>query len=271
MKPVAFDYQRPAGIAEALSALTGEARALAGGCSLGPMLNLRLARPSSLVDIRNIDCLRQLSRTADGLVIGACVTHAEIEDGVVPDVTRGFMRKVAHGIAYRPVRNRGTIGGSVAHADPSADWVNALTALDAAVQIRGAAGLRAERVTSFVTGAYSTALNDGELIIAIEVPVLSERARWAYHKICRKTGEFAMAIGAAVADPPRGYARVICGAVESAPLVLRKASDALKAGDIANAQTIAPEEIAERLSAHGPAFVQMHQVAVERALTELSQ
>jgi carbon-monoxide dehydrogenase medium subunit len=271
MKPVAFDYTRPRAVADALGALTADARALAGGCSLGPMLNLRLARPSALVDIRTLDELRQLTRTESGLIVGACWTHAEIEDGVVPDVTRGFMRKVAHGIAYRPVRNRGTIGGSLAHADPGADWVTAMPVLDAVVHIRGAAGARAERAASFVTGAYATGLADAELIVSIEIPALSEGARWAYHKICRKTGEFALAIGAAVADPGRGYARVVCGAVEAAPLVLAKASEALKSGDIAAAQTAAATEIAERLAVHAPAFVQMHQAAVERALSELKQ
>lgn len=271
MKPVAFDYHRACDVADALSALTDERRAIAGGCSLGPMLNLRLARPTALVDIRTIGEMRQLAKTKVGLLVGACRTHSEIEDGIVPDATRGFMRKVAHGIAYRPVRNRGTIGGSLVHADPAADWVSALTALDAAVHIRGAAGARTERVTSFIAGAYATALKDGELVVGVELPALSDSACWAYHKVCRKTGEFALAIGAAVVDPARGYARVVCGAVEAAPLVLVELSDALKAGDIARAQSAAVQEIATRLSAHGAAFMQMHQVAVERALSELSR
>jgi carbon-monoxide dehydrogenase medium subunit len=271
MKPVAFDYHRARGVADVLSSLTGESRALAGGCSLGPMLNLRLARPSALVDIRSIGEMRQLTQTAEGLIIGACWTHSEIEDAIVPDVTRGFMRRVAHGIAYRPVRNRGTLGGSLAHADPAADWLTACVALNAIVHIGSAAGPRAERVASFVTAPYSTRLSDGELIVGIAVPALSERASWAYYKICRKTGEFALAIGAAISDPERGYARVVCGAVESAPIILTKASDALNGGDILGAQTAAAEEIAARLSAHEAAFVQMHQVAVERALAELTQ
>ena len=98
---------------------------LAGGQSLGPMLNLRLAQPDLLVDITRIPELKRVEETDDSLSIGACVTHADIEDGRVPDVTGGALRDVARGIAYRAVRNRGTIGGSLAHADPSADWSRA--------------------------------------------------------------------------------------------------------------------------------------------------
>ena len=134
MKPVAFDYERPTTLADA-AALLGQAngfsKVLAGGQSLGPMLNLRLAQPDLLVDITSIPELTAVTDAGDHLEIGACVTHADIEDGRIPDHFTGLLRHVAGRIAYRAVRNRGTIGGSIAHADPAADWISALALIDA--------------------------------------------------------------------------------------------------------------------------------------------
>lgn len=272
MKAAAFDYYRARDVSDALSALAqgdGNARAVAGGCSLGPMLNLRLARPSALIDLRAVAELRQVSRTRDGLIIGACRTHAEIEDAVIPDVTQGFMPTVAKGIAYRPIRNRGTIGGSLAHADPAADWVNALVALDATVVTAGAAGEGHHAMTSFVTGIYETALPENGLVAGVFIPALSDAARWSYEKICRKTGEFALAIGAAVADPKRGYARVVCGAVEARPIVLPQTSAAL-ARDVSGALAVAAEEVEAVLATRDGPFRQLHAVAVQRAISRIA-
>ena len=114
----------------------GAAKIMAGGQSLGPMLNLRLVQPDLIIDITGLAELKHAERSGDELVIGACVTHGDIEDGRIPDVTRDAMRRVAGGIAYRAVRNRGTIGGSLSHADPAADWVSALPALGARIRLR---------------------------------------------------------------------------------------------------------------------------------------
>jgi carbon-monoxide dehydrogenase medium subunit len=121
MKPVAFDYERPTTLADAatlLSEANGFSKVLAGGQSLGPMLNLRLAQPDLLVDITSIPELTAIADAVNHLEIGACVTHADIEDGRVPDHFAGLLRHVACRIAYRAVRNRGTIGGSIAHCRP---------------------------------------------------------------------------------------------------------------------------------------------------------
>ncbi len=118
----------------------GMTKIIAGGQSLGPMLNLRLVEPDLIIDISGLSELKQAERSGDELVIGACVTHGDIEDGRIPDVTRGAMQRVAGAIAYRAVRNRGTIGGSLSHADPAADWVSALSALGAKVTLRSACG-----------------------------------------------------------------------------------------------------------------------------------
>lgn len=272
MKAPVFDYHRARSLPDALTVLadgTGEAKAVAGGCSLGPMLNLRLARPAVLVDLRHAPELRRVEDAGDRLVIGALWTHAEIEDGALPDVTRGFLPHVAHGIAYRAVRNRGTIGGSVAHADPAADWITTLLTLDARLLIQGRDGERPASIDTFMLGGYSTELGDDELLTGIVLPKLSDRARWAYHKICRKTGEFAKAIGAVLHDPGRGVSRVVCGAVERTPLLLPEASAALEREGPQAAASAAGAEIDRLLAGHDAVFRQMHRAAVERALADL--
>ena len=138
MKPVAFDYERPADLASAAALARREdtmVKFIAGGQSLGPMLNLRLVQPDLLVDLTGLAELKRVEVTAEALIVGACVTHADIEDGRVPEIGGGVLRALAAGIAYRAVRNRGTIGGSICHADPAADWVACLCALGASVVI----------------------------------------------------------------------------------------------------------------------------------------
>lgn len=226
MKAVAFDYERPHDIAAALAlaATPGiEARYVAGCQSLGPMLNLRLVQPDLLVDLTGIAEMTRVEPGADWLVLGACVTHADIEDGRVPDVTRGALPGVARGIAYRAVRNRGTIGGSLCHADPSADWVSALAALGAEVEVAAPGGAAVIPVADLVLGAFETALPERSLVVAVRVPPLGAGARWGYHKICRKTGEFAHAIGAVLHDPERSVFRAVIGAVEARPIVFSDA------------------------------------------------
>ena len=146
------------------------------------MLNLRLVEPQLIVDITGLAELKQAERRGDELVLGACVTHADIEDGRVPDVTRGAMQGVAGNIAYRAVRNRGTIGGSLSHADPAADWVSALSALGAKLTLRSLAGARTVAMEDFIVGALESALRAGEILEAIHVPALPASAHWGYVK-----------------------------------------------------------------------------------------
>jgi carbon-monoxide dehydrogenase medium subunit len=222
MKPVAFDYARPKTIDEAVALLSAnpDAKVLAGGQTLGPMLNLRLAQPALLIDITRIAELAAVREDANSITIGATVTHAAIEDGRVTDPTSGFLAKVARGIAYRAVRSRGTIGGSLAHADPAADWLSCLSALGADVLLRGARGARSLAVSAFMRGAMETELAHDELVTAIRIPKFSPRARFGYHKICRKTGEFAEAIGVAVHDPDCDVFRLVASTTAGAPIVL---------------------------------------------------
>ena len=266
MKAAPFSYRRARSAAEAV-AMLGEspmAKACGGSQSLGPMLNLRLACVDSLVDLSAIDGLTGFSEGPQVLRIGAAVTHARIEDGALPDGTRGLLPRVAAGIAYRAVRNRGTIGGSLAHADPAADWVNTMCLLDATLVVLGPRGERAIRAAEFFLGAFTTALEPDEVIVAVEVPRFSSRARWAYRKNCRKPGEFADAIGAAWVDPARGISRALIGALGGMPHVI-DGEDAVAAlrrpGGLARAVDAAGiEDDYER---------EVHATMLRRALDEL--
>jgi carbon-monoxide dehydrogenase medium subunit len=182
------------------------------------MLNLRLAHPDVLVQIGHLDELRGVAETADAVTIGACVTHAAFADGLVPDVGPGVLARVAEGIAYRAVRNRGTIGGSLCHADPAADWVTALMALGAEVLLRSGNGAQRMGVAAFVTGAFSCALERGELLAAVQVPKLPDGAGFGFVKACRKPGEFAHAMAAALVAGDT--TRVVIGALRGRPRIL---------------------------------------------------
>jgi aerobic carbon-monoxide dehydrogenase medium subunit len=220
MKAAAFDYARPRDAGEAITLLAqakGSAKPLAGGQSLGPMLNLRLARPGLLVDISRLEELRGIEDAGDAWRIGAAVTHAELEDA--DGTLRGgeMLVEVAAGIAYRAVRNRGTIGGSLAHADPAGDWPLALAALGADVVAQGPAGERTIPADRLISAAFTTEIRDDEIVSAILVPKLSASARFGYFKFCRKTGEFPEASAAVVLDPERRAARVYLGALSGPP------------------------------------------------------
>jgi carbon-monoxide dehydrogenase medium subunit len=218
VKSCAFDYARPTDVSQAISLLIdANAKAAAGTQSLGPMLNLRIVQPSLLVDLRFIKELASSSEDRESVTLGACVTHAQIEDGKVPDPTRGFMRAVAGNIAYRAVRNRGTIGGSLVHADPAADWPSTLTLLGAVALIAGPRGRREVAVDKFITGLFETVLAHDEILVALRIPKRSAAARFGYWKFCRKAGEFPQAIGAALRDPERNEFRAVIGATGSAP------------------------------------------------------
>jgi carbon-monoxide dehydrogenase medium subunit len=218
MKACAFDYERPKDVDGALRLLsTQNSKAVAGSQSLGPMLNLRIVLPALLVDLGGIEELKAVKDEKDSVTLGACVTHSQVEDGRVPDPTGGFMREVAANIAYRAVRNRGTVGGSLAHADPAADWPSALTLLGAVAIIAGPRGRRELPVERFFTGIFETDLKEKELLVAVRIPKRSAKARFGYWKFCRKAGEFPQAIGGALRDPERGETRAVIGATGGAP------------------------------------------------------
>ena len=274
MKPTRFDYERPSRLEDALALLAdgdGSAKILAGGQSLGPMLNLRLVQFGLLVDVTRIPELTRVDEDGDGLVLGACVTHAAIEDGRVPDVTGGALAEVAGGIAYRAVRNRGTIGGSLAHADPASDWISCLAAIGAEVVVCGAAGRRTVAVADFMVGVFETVLAPVEIVEAVRVPRLSPDARFGFYKFCRKTGEFAHAIGAVLHDPERSVLRAVIGATDSTPIVLGDATE-LFGGDATRVsfdRAAAARLLEERGLGDDPFARQVHLTALERAVERM--
>ena len=223
MKAPAVDYIRPRSLAEAVDLLAkhrAEARVIAGGQSLVAMMNLRVASPGLLIDISRLPELSSVSEDADAVTIGACVTHAAIEDGRVADPSRGLMPRVAASLAYRAIRTRGTIGGSLALSDPAAEWPAVLAALNAEVMVCGPGGRRSIKCTEFTTGVFETTLGPDEIIESVRLPKLSADARCGYLKLCRKAGEFASALAVAIADHTRGHCRIVLGAANGAPLVL---------------------------------------------------
>ncbi len=275
MKAPAVDYVRPRSLAEAVDLLAehrGEARVIAGGQSLVAMMNLRIASPGLLIDISRLPELSLVSDGADAVTVGACVTHAAIEDSRVADPSRGLMPRVAASLAYRAIRNRGTIGGSLALSDPAAEWPTVLTALDAEVMICGPGGRRSIRCTEFTTGIFETTLAADEVIESIRIPKLSADARWGYLKLCRKAGEFASALAVAIADDPRGHSRVVLGAANGAPLVLDGASRLVSSGgheEMRNAIAVDLDRAADR---HFDEFQRnTYRVAAMRAVQQVQQ
>ena len=227
MKAPAVDYVRPHSLAEAVNLLTHaslEARVIGGGQSLLALMNLRVASPGLLIDIARLPELLSVADHADAVTLGACVTHAAIEDGRAADPSQGLMPRVASTLAYRAIRTRGTIGGSLALSDPAAEWPAVLAALDAEVVLYGSSGRRSLKCAEFATGIFQTRLAHNEIAESARVPKLSADARCGYVKLARKSGEFASALAVAVTDPRRGYSRVVLGAANGAPLVLADTS-----------------------------------------------
>ena len=259
MKAPAFDYARPKDVASAVKLLAEGGRPAAGTQSLGPMLNLRVAHPTLLVDLRGIDELRAVSEVENSVTLGACITHAQIEDRKVPDPTGGVMASIAASIAYRAVRNRGTIGGSLAHADPAADWPTAFTMLGAIIVIEGAKGRRETPADSFITGIFTTVLAPDELVVALRIPKRSRRARYGYWKFCRKAGEFANAIGAVLHDPDTNESRAVMSALAGPPRLVKEKKTFDDAASTFNAAQIGEDAYSRRL----------HTVALKRAFAQI--
>jgi carbon-monoxide dehydrogenase medium subunit len=275
MKAPAVDYVRPRSLTEAIDLLAagrGEAMVIAGGQSLVAMMNLRVASPGLLIDIARLPELTTVADDPDVVILGACVTHAAIEDERVPDPSRGLMARVASTLAYRAIRTRGTIGGSLALSDPAAEWPAVLAALDAEVTLLGPGGRRSFKCAEFTTGIFETRLGGDEIIESVRIPKLSAEARWGYVKLCRKAGEFASALSTAIADHERGHCRVVLGVANGAPLVLDQTSQLISNGgrdDLRNTVAADLDRVADR---HFDEFQRnLHTAAAMRAVQQVLQ
>ena len=210
MKPVDFELHRPRTVAEALELLAKygeEGKVLAGGQSLVPLLNFRLSRPEHLIDLGRIAALRTLHRSADSLVIGAMVTHAEAERSrAVAEVAPLVAAALPH-IAHQPIRTRGTIGGSAAHGDPAAELPAVLTALDATMVAASMRGTRLIPAAEFFLANLVTELGDDELLTEIRLTPAGAGTGAAFEEVGRRRGDFALA-GAGAQVTLDGDARI---------------------------------------------------------------
>ena len=263
MKSAPFEYRRPRTVEEASTLLAQEgvsAAAIAGGQSLVPMLSLRAAQIDLLVDLSRLDELKVVTETREHVELGALTTHAAIEDGKTPDRFGGLMRRVAGSISYRAVRNHGTIGGSVALADPAADWAGCLIVLGASVRIASRNGTRKEPVSTFIKGLYSTSLATGEIVLGFDIPRLEEPLRWGFAKVVRKSGAFAESIAFVAMRGKDAPGSVVLAAAGSRPMLLdgvarhianRNSSDGALRGAIADELSAnLPELDAYRIRLH---------------------
>jgi carbon-monoxide dehydrogenase medium subunit len=221
MKPGALRYVRATSVGHAIEELVEgglDAKLIAGGQSLVPMLNLRMVSAERLIDLRHIPGFSAVEELEGAVRYGAGVTHGMIQYRKVPDPSNGLMPKVAQNIAYQAVRNRGTIGGSLSLADPSADWLTTMAALGAVIEWSGPDGPGSCLAEEFVFSAYATQLQPTDVLTSIIIPIVPPEARWGTYKLCRKTGEFAHAMAMVIRVP--GFARAFMGATGGSPLQL---------------------------------------------------
>lgn len=209
MKLPAFDYAAPASLREALDLLAANpgAKALAGGQSLIPTMAFRLAAPPMLVDLGNVRELENISVTGAGVRLGARVRWRDIADDKSLRSAHPLLVEAISHVAHYQIRNRGTVGGSLAHADPAAEMPGIAVTCDAEIAVAGARGTRTIAAGRFFTGALSTALHDDELIVEVRLPAWPAKRRWAFEEFSRRRGDFALAGVAAYYDlDARGHA-----------------------------------------------------------------
>ena len=281
MKPAPFEYHRVERTEDAIARLAelgDEAKVLAGGQSLVPMMNFRLVRPPALVDITRIPNLRYVERDGDRLRIGALTMHREVEQLDDPAVVDGYelLPQAAHWVGHYPIRTRGTFGGSIAHADPSAEWCMLAVLLEATVVVAGADGEREIPAADFFLGFFTTAMEPGELLVEVRFP--RPRRHAALQEFARRHGDFAI-VAAAVAVELEGDrltdARIVIGGVDEIPLRVTEAEGVLEGAEpaaeaFAEAGRAAAAAVEPSSDIHGSAEYrkELTAVLVRRALAE---
>lgn len=222
-----IEYHAPESVVEALRLLQQygpDAKLIAGGQSLVPLMNLGLARPAVLVSLHRIRALRSIRQDGAVLRIGAGCTHAEIGEADLSGALCPLLPAAARLIGHAQIRNRGTIGGSLAHADPAAEWPLAVSCLEGRIKLQGPEGERSVPAQAFFTGAYATAARPDELITEVEVPIPPHGHGWSIQEFARRPGDFALAAAAALVVTDASGAlvslRLTLGSVATAPLDL---------------------------------------------------
>jgi carbon-monoxide dehydrogenase medium subunit len=207
MKLPPFEYACPTTLPEAVQLLAsrdGDAKAIAGGQSLVPMLAFRLAQPALLVDLRKLNDLRGIRISEKGVTLGAMVRWREIEDDRRLDTAHPLLKAAIAHVAHYQIRNRGTVGGSIAHADPAAEMPGIAMTCDAEIAVVGKAGARVFQAADFFQGALTTALTPDEIIVEVRLPAWPKGRRWGFQEFARRRGDFAMAAAAVFYDQDAG-------------------------------------------------------------------
>jgi aerobic carbon-monoxide dehydrogenase medium subunit len=210
MKLPPFDYACPTTLPEAIQLLASsdDAKAIAGGQSLVPMLAFRLSQPSLLVDLRKLADLRGIRISDAGVTLGAMVRWRDIEDDERLETAHPLLKAAIAHVAHYQIRNRGTVGGSIAHADPAAEMPGIAVTCDAEIAVAGKSGARVIQAADFFEGALTTALTSDEIIVEIRLPAWPDGRRWGFQEFARRRGDFAMAAAAVFYDQDeRGKAR----------------------------------------------------------------
>ena len=281
MKPAAFRYFAPRTLDEALDLLAEhgeEGKVLAGGQSLVPAMNFRLAQPASLIDINRIGALDYVREEQGAFCIGALARHARFEAPVAEGALSGFLPRVARHIAHLPIRVRGTFGGSLAHADPASEWCLLAATLDAELVVASRRGSRRLRANEYFVAALTTALEADELLTEIRLPLLTQEWQTGFAEFSRRAGDYALAMCAACLRFENGRvaeARIGIGGATDRPHRIVAAEQLLigsiagsdirrEAGNIA-AEAIEPLEDVQASAAYRRDLVR---AMVERALTQ---
>ena len=233
MKPAPFNYVAPASLAaavEALAAANGDGKIMAGGQSLVPLLNFRMARPSVVVDLRKIPGLTFIEDRGSTIAIGALTRHTDVERSSIVAAKLPVMAAAMPHVAHLAVRNRGTIGGSIAHADPAAEHPMLAVFYDATIKVQGPNGRRDIRAEQLFCAALTTSLGPDEIVYEIEYPILSSHNGWGFEEVARRFGDFALGCIAVSLERRRGRigdARVAVMGVDETPRRLREAEAVL--------------------------------------------
>jgi aerobic carbon-monoxide dehydrogenase medium subunit len=269
MIPAPFDYYRATSVADAIAALATdpEAKLLAGGHSLLPLMKLRLAQPTTLIDIGGLRELSYIRDEGDHLAVGALTRHRDLEMSPLAREQCPLLSHVAGEVGDPQVRHRGTLGGSISHADPASDLPAAVLALGGSLVARGPAGEREISAAAFFTGFLESALRADELLIEVRVPKVPE-ARWSFQKFNRRAQDWAIVGVAAVRGATTGVALVNMG---STPLLASSVATAVDDGaSAAEAAQLAAAEAAPQSDLNASVEYRVHlaKVLVRRALVE---
>lgn len=268
MKARAFSYARPSTVMEALEAFagSGDASYIAGGQSLVPALALRLQAPQLLIDIAHIAALRGVELQGDWLRIGALTRHCEVVTDPLIAQHAPLFREAAPHVAHPAIRNRGTIGGSVSLADPAAEFPAMTLAMGAELEIANRDGVRRVPVDDFFIDLFQTAIEPGELLVAIHVPVVRSGHRWAFHELARRRGDYAL-VGCGILAEFAGDmiedVRIAFFSVGSTPLRARQAEKSLvgkrlNEAAVAAAQAVVGDDLDPPADEHVPPEMKRH-------------